>query len=111
MKKLLPLIVLLVIAFVMMLTRPDKDAHKAEIMKAVNELLDKVAQQRGFGDGELAPIGKQSLGQIIEVAVDTKLQYDDYYLFTVTHAEIGNQDRTLSVGLCDHVFTFGDVIN
>ena len=106
MKKLLSLIVLLLVALLMVLTCPGKDAHKAEMMKAVNAYIDEEAQRRGIGENKFFWIGKKSMATMIEVIIDTKLELNNYYLFNTTHAQIGDEDKLLSVGLCGHVFTF-----
>ena len=100
----LTIVALLVAAMAM--TRPDKKAHKEAMMKAVKEYVDDEARERGFGDNGLTRLGKNAVVQAVELALNYKLQLDDYYVVTVTHAELKGEDRILSVGVLGHVFTF-----
>lgn len=106
MKKLLTIVIILLIAVLMMQTVPDKRAHKEAMMKAVKELVDEEAENRGFKDNGLTRIGKSIVNSAIETALNSKLKVDNYYLFNTTHIRMGEENKLLSVGLFGHVFTF-----
>lgn len=106
MKKLIALAIILLVAVLMTLTRPDKKAHKEAMMEAVKEYIDEEAGNKGFADNGLTRLGKGAIVKTIGVVISTKLKMNDYYLFNTTHAKIGGQDRILSVGVLGHVFTF-----
>ena len=106
MKKLLTIVIILLVAVLMTQTVPDKRAHKEAMMKAVKELVDEEAENRGFKDNGLTRIGKSIVNSAIETALNSKLKVDNYYLFNTTHIRQGEENKLLSVGIFGHVFTF-----
>ena len=90
----------------MFLTKPDKKAHKEAMMKAVAEYVDEEAEKHGLGDGLLSELGKGLVRSAAGAAIDLKLREDDYYLFNTTHVRLDGKDKTLSLGVLGHVFTF-----
>lgn len=106
MKKLLTIVIILLVAVLMTQTVPDKRAHKEAMMKAVKELVDEEAENRGFKDNGLTRIGKSIVNSAIETALNSKLKVDNYYLFNTTHIRQGDENKLLSVGIFGHVFTF-----
>lgn len=106
MKKLIGLVIVVVIAFVMAMTVPDKKAHKSAMMKAVKEYVDEEAANRGFADNGLTRVGKNLVVKTIEEVLSNKLRVTNYFLFNTTHIEMKEKDKLLSVGVFGHVFTF-----
>ena len=106
MKKLLFFLVVILIAVIANMTRPDKQAHKDAMMKAVKEYVDEEAANKGLGDNGLTRFGKNVVNKAVEVALNSKLKLDDYYLFNTTHVKMGDKKKTLSLGLFGMVFTF-----
>ncbi len=106
MKKLIGLVIVVVIAFVMAMTVPDKKAHKSAMMKAVKEYVDEEAANRGFADNGLTRVGKNLVVKTIEEVLSDKLRVTNYFLFNTTHIEMKEKDKLLSVGMFGHVFTF-----
>lgn len=106
MKKLLALVAVLLVALLMTQTVPDKQAHKEAMMKAITEFVDAEAEDRGFGDNLLTNIGKGVVVKTAEVALNTKLHVNNYYLFNTTSVHLKGKDQVLSLGLFGHVFTF-----
>ena len=106
MKKLLALVAVLLVALLMTQTVPDKQAHKEAMMKAITEFVDAEAEDRGFGDNLLTNIGKGVIVKTAEVALNTKLHVNNYYLFNTTSVHLKGKDQVLSLGLFGHVFTF-----
>ena len=106
MKKLLICAIVLLIAVVMGKTVPDKKAHKQAMMEAVKAFVDDEASQRGLGDNVLTDLGKGIVNKTIEVALNSKLEVDNYLLFNTTFVELGDERKTLSLGAFGHVFTF-----
>ena len=60
----------------------------------------------GLGDNILTDLGKGIVNKTIEVALNSKLEVDNYFLFNTTHVELGDETKTLSLGIFGHVFTF-----
>ena len=106
MKKLLVLILLVGIAILMTLTRPDKKAHKEAMMKAVSEYVEEEAAERGMDNNVFGKVGKSLIKTAVSAAIDMKLQLNDYVLFNTTHVHLKGEDKTLSVGLFGQVITF-----
>ena len=106
MKKLIGLVIVVVIAFVMAMTVPDKKAHKSAMMKAVKEYVDEEAANRGFADNGLTRVGKNLVVKTIEEVLSNKLRVTNYFLFNTTHIEMKEKDKLLSVGMFGYVFTF-----
>lgn len=107
MKKIIVLLAIVGLCVVMLLTKPDKEAHKEAMMKAVEEFVDETAEKEGFGNDFLSELGRGLLCSIAEKAIDMKLRVNDYYLFNTTHVHMNGKDKTLSLGVLGHVFTFG----
>ena len=106
MKKIIVLLTIVGLCVVMLLTKPDKEAHKEAMMKAVEEFVDESAEKEGFGTDFLSELGRGLLCSIAEKAIDMKLRVNDYYLFNTTHVHMNGKDKVLSVGVLGHVFTF-----
>ena len=106
MKKLLVLILIVALAIFMVLTCPDKKAHKKAMMKAVTEYIDEESDERGFGKNILTDISKGVVRSAASAAIDMKLKVDNYYLFNTTHINMNGEKKLLSVGLLGKVITF-----
>ncbi len=106
MKKILTLVIILLVALLAVVTRPEKKAHKEAMMKAVKEYVDEEASNQGFGDNVLTNLGKGVVNKVIEAALASQLKVNDYYLFNTTYVKLKGEEKMLSVGLFGHVFTF-----
>ena len=80
MKKLIIVLILLLVAVLMTLTRPDKEQHKEAMMKAIEEYVDEESKDR-LGDNVLAKIGRGVVVKTVETALNSKLRENNYYLF------------------------------
>lgn len=105
MKKLIIVLILLMVAVLMTLTRPDKEQHKEAMMKAIEEYVDEESKDR-LGDNVLAKIGRGVVVKTVETALNSKLRENNYFLFNTTSVHLQGKDNTLSVGLFGMVFTF-----
>lgn len=105
MKKLLVVAIVLLVAVLMVLTVPDKAAHKEAMMKAVKEYVDEEAEAK-FGDNVLTNIGKGVVVKTVETALNSKLKVKSYGLFNTTYVRLKGEDQLLSVGLLGTVITF-----
>lgn len=106
MKKFLFLIIVLLLAVIAIMTRPDKQAHKEAMMKAVKEYVDEEAANKGLADNGITRLGKTIVNKAIESALNSKLKVDDYFLFNTTHVKMGEEQKMLSLGLFGQVITF-----
>ena len=106
MKKYLIGAILLIVVIAMVKTVPDKKAHKKAMMEAVKEDVDEEAENKGFGDNVLTDLGKGIVNKTIEVALNSKLEVNNYLIFNTTSVELDDESKTLSLGMFNHVFTF-----
>ena len=106
MKKLLFLVLIVGVAIIMSLTKPDKKAHKEAMMKAIAEYVDDEAEDRGFGNNVLTNLGKSVVRSAASLAIDLKLKLDDYFVVNATHIRMDGKDQMLSLGLFGKVITF-----
>lgn len=105
MKKLLGVIIVLLVAVLMALTVPDKQKHKDAMMEAISEYVEEEAVEK-LGDNILSKLGKSVVVKTAEVALNSKLKVDNYYLFNTTHVRLKGKDQILSLGLFGQVITF-----
>ena len=105
MKKLLIVAIVLLIAVLMVLTVPDKAAHKEAMMNAIKEYVDEEATEK-FGDNVLTKLGKGVVTKTVELALNSKLKVNNYGLFNTTSVRYDGKDQLLSVGLFGTVITF-----
>lgn len=106
MKKFLIYAIVLIAVIAMAKTVPDKKAHKKAMMEAVKAYVDEEASERGMGDNILTDLGKGIVNKTIEVALNSKLEVDNYLIFNTTHVELDDETQVLSLGVLGHVFTF-----
>ena len=105
MKKLIAVFIVLLIAVLMVETRPDKEKHKEAMMKAIEEYVDEEAKDR-LGDNVLAKIGRGVVVKTAETVLNSKLKENNYYIFNTTSVHLKGQDNVLSLGLFGYVYTF-----
>ena len=105
MKKLLCVFIVLLLAVLMILTRPDKAQHKEAMMKAIEEYVEEEAQDR-LGDNVLAKLGKGVIVKTAETALNLKLKENNYYLFNTTYVRLQGENNVLSFGIFGYVYTF-----
>ena len=103
MKKILLCCVIVLAVVGMAKSVPDKKAHKKAMMEAVKEYVDEEAAERGLGNGILSDLGKGIVNKTIEVALNSKLEVDNYLIFNTTHVQLGEETKTLSLGILGHV--------
>jgi hypothetical protein len=105
MKKLLAVVIVLLVAILMALTVPDKQKHKDAMMEAISEYVEEEAVEM-VGDNILSKLGKGVVVKTVELALNSKLKVDNYYLFNTTHVRLNGKDKILSLGLFGQVITF-----
>ena len=105
MNKILTLVIVLLVAILMVLTKPSRKAHKEAMMAAVKEYVAEEVEGK-FGKNVLTSIGKGFVTKTVEVALSTKLKEHDYLLLNTTYIKMDGKEKLLSVGMFGHVFTF-----
>ena len=106
MKKILWIVIVLLVGVLMYATAPAEEKHKEAMMKAVREFIDEEAANRGFKDNGITRLGKNVVAQAVKTALNSKLKFDNYYLFNMTHVKLDGENKTLSLGIFGKVFTF-----
>ncbi|MBO6018045.1 MAG: DUF4359 domain-containing protein [Prevotella sp.] len=106
MKKILWIVIVLLVGVLMFITAPAEEKHKEAMMKAVREYIDEEAANRGFKDNGITRLGKNVVAQAVKTALNSKLKFDNYYLFNMTHVKLGSENKVLSLGIFGKVFTF-----
>lgn len=105
-KWLVALLILLVILGVLVVTVPDREAHRNAIMGSTREWVNEKVEQRDMGDivGEVI---KWMSGKGADIAIDQVLQVDNHFVYSVGKLMVGDKPKTISLGILGHVFTFG----
>lgn len=106
MKKLLAVIIILLVAILMALTKPSEQKHKDVMMTAIKEFVDQEAEDRGFKNNGLTRLGKNAVTQAIKTALNTKLKFNDYYLVNTSYVRLKGENQLLSLGIFGQVITF-----
>lgn len=105
-KWLIALLILLVIAGVLVVTVPDREAHRQAIVGSSREWVSEKVEQRGMGD-ILGEVIKWVSGKGADITIDQLLQVDNHFLWSTGKLMVGEEPKTISVGVLGHVFTFG----
>jgi len=105
MKKLIGVLILLMIAVLMVLTRPDKQRHQEAMLSAIEAYIDEESKDK-LGDNMLAEISKGVVIKTAETALNLKLRENNYQLFNTTYVRLQGKDQILSLGILGMVFTF-----
>ena len=109
MKKLLiTLLVLLGLGCTAVVSCPDKQAHKDAIMAVVNEAVnDKLDPDKTDTTGLSQFFGSIGSG-IAGFFIDKQLTVENYFVCSVgKRSTPAGEEKTVSVGVFGHVFTFG----
>ena len=107
MKKTFSFIVVIAIIMVSVMTCPQKEAHKDALMKLVDSALDSELYKHANTDEEkgFAMIGSLLGSGIARIFLDKKLLIDNYFVFSVGRIVFEGEEKIVSVGLFNHVFT------
>lgn len=105
MKKILSIVIVLLVAVLMALTRPDKQAHKEAMLASIREYVDEELNSR-IGIKLFTRIGNDVVVKTAGVLINSQLEIHDYGLFNTSSMTFDGKEQTLSVGVLGHVFTF-----
>lgn len=101
------LILFIAIALVAVITCPQKDAHKDALMKLINVALDTELSRNAKTEADMgfAMLGSVIGSGIAEIVIDKKLLVDNYFVFSIGRAVFEGEEKIVSVGFFNHVFT------
>ena len=105
-KWLVALLILLVILGVLVVTVPDREAHRQAIIGSTREWVNEKVEQRDMGD-IMGEVIKWVSGKGADLAIDQVLQVDNHFVYSVGKLMVGDKPKTISLGILGHVFTFG----
>ncbi len=105
-KWLVALLIVLVVLGVLVVTVPDREAHRQAIVGTSREWVNEKVEQRGMGD-ILSEMVKWVSGKGADIAIDQVLHVDNHFVYSTGKLMVGDQPKTISLGILGHVFTFG----
>lgn len=104
------ILVLLFIAIAMVITCPEKVAHKTKVSEKLSEIFDKEIKSNIKNDDDLfgATIGSAIGSRLINVIVDQNLEVKSLYVCSMGKMTIDGQTSPVSIGVFNHVFLLND---
>lgn len=105
MKKILTLIVLVVVLVALAVTNPSREDHVAAVNQVVSSTIKQNMQSDNAVLNLVGKVGSMLGSAVAGNVVDDKLEYCNYYLFSLSCAEIDGKNYYLSVGILGHAIT------
>lgn len=105
-KWLVLLLIVLVLMGVLVVTVPDRESHRQAIVGSSREWVNEKVEQRG-ADDILGEVIKWVSGKGADIAIDQLLQVDNHFVYSTGKLMVGDEPKTISLGILGHVFTFG----
>lgn len=97
--------IIIILAFI--ITCPDTQKHQEAIKTALAEKLDK---RLGIDSSEspdlLSVFGSAVTANLTEAYLSSELRVNNYFLFSLGMITKQGEDKIISLGLLNHVFTF-----
>jgi len=92
----------------LVLTCPDRTAHRNAVVSQINGALgEEFDRMAASSDSEsLGLFGSMLASKVVEMAIDSRLEVSNYFLFSVSRITLGGESHTLSYGFLNHVYTF-----
>ena len=105
MKKILTLIVLVVVLAALAVTNPSREDHVAAVNQVVSSAIEQNMQSDNAVLNLVGKVGSMFGSAVAGNVVDNKLEYCNYYLFSLSRAEFDGKNYYLSVGILGHAIT------
>lgn len=105
-KWLIALLIACVLLGVMVVTCPDREAHRQAIVGSTREWVGEQVDQRDMGSNLLGELFKWLTGKGANMAIEQVLVVDNHFIYSTGKFAVGAEPKTVSVGLLGHVFTF-----
>lgn len=106
---LLALLIVVILGGVLAVTCPSRQDHKDAIATSSREWMStkiQAANNMGGLGNLLNGVVEWISGKGIDFAVDEYLDVDNYFVCSVGRFRVGNERKTVSLGVLNHVFTF-----
>lgn len=113
-KKLISIIIFIAVILVAIVTCPNKQAHKDAVAEKMNSAIkaillnDSTNNSKGDLERGFAALGTLIAQKVFEATIESNLQVNNYFIFSTSSLESGEEKNTLSVGFFGHVFTTFD---
>ena len=104
-KWLVALLIVLVVLGVLVVTVPDRETHRQAIVGSSREWVNDKVEQRDMGD-ILGEVVKWVTGKGADLTIDQLLQVDNHFVYSTGKLMVGDEPKTISLGILGHVFTF-----
>lgn len=101
------LCIIIVLAFIV--TCPDTQKHQEAIKSDLSEKLDKkLGLESSDSPNFMSVLGSALTANATDAYLSSELKVDNYFLFSVGVIPKQSEDKIVSLGLLNHVFTFLD---
>jgi hypothetical protein len=100
------ILVLLFIAIAMVITCPEKVAHKTKVSEKLSEIFDKELKSDVVNTDE--PIYAVIRSDIVSKFISQNLEVESYYVCSIGKMTLDGQTHPVSLGLFNHVFLLID---
>ena len=114
MKKLITILIIVVVLATFVLTCPDKQRHveaiNDEFVTAVDQQMNESSsseddeEDSSFEDG-MRFVTSSVVGGLFKGVMEQQLMVKNYVVFSLGQVNASEGRKTLSVGICNHVFT------
>lgn len=108
MKKVIIIILILVgVGLVAVVTCPDRQDHKDAIMAVVNESINDELKPTNEEDAGLSVLFGSIGSSVVNYFIDNRLTIKNHFVYsTGVFKDLEGEEKTVSVGVFGHVFTF-----
>ena len=114
MKNLISILIVVVVLATLVLTCPDKDSHMDAINNELISVIDSKMNESPYDKGDdkkddfeegLKLMASSLLGGLAKGIIGQQLIVENYVICSVGQINSSEGRKTLSVGICNHVFT------
>lgn len=106
-KTLLTLLLILFIAGVCVVSCPKHEDHSKTIIAKFNKVIDKELSDKTNNDTEkaFALLASTICSGVSEYVIEKRLSVDNYFIFSVGKISLDGEDKIVSIGILNHVYT------
>lgn len=109
MKKILSLAIIAAIAIAFALTNPDKKAHTDAVSEAFAGVIsDNITTNNSVEKLALGFVSSLLTDKVVDTVLESRLIYKNYIVFSTGAIHWNGEDKVISVGMLNNVYTFGE---
>lgn len=107
MKKLFSLLLVIVIVGAALITNPTKARHKEVMHEAIEEASMEYVEKHTSNtiEGLLGGVLSGLTSNLLNAAIDTQLNYHNYYLFSTCTMKVKGEEKLVSLGFFNQIIT------